>query len=306
MASLADKGIMITDSSGRQREVRGLFTALSEDGGKTWPYKRLVTDDGPGRVVESTSGARFLMNERNAEHKGYYSICQGLDGVIHLISSRQHYSFNLKWLKTPSSPVKYPPMKVKPITETFDGPDFKNKGWGIYKSFTGGFNGKGQYAIKSMGRSNGINRILGMGSCEVTFSVKNLKYNPSNGGKSPGPRIMFSDARTRNLSLRFDKDHLAFGISDGETSSKLRFPRNMAVKYSTPPDSAKAKLIWNEQKKQWKIFYGLNGAEPTTELPQSNAGIYFGKPFTETTAVYLLVDHGSADFDNFQIKPLNQ
>ncbi|MHC4214310.1 MAG: SUMF1/EgtB/PvdO family nonheme iron enzyme, partial [Planctomycetota bacterium] len=86
-ASLADKGIMITDSSGRQREVRGLFTALSEDGGKTWPYKRLVTDDGPGRSVETTSGGRFLMNERNAEHKGYFSSCQGLDGVIHLSSS---------------------------------------------------------------------------------------------------------------------------------------------------------------------------------------------------------------------------
>ena len=39
-----------------------------------------------------------------AEPGGYLSVCQGADGLIHLISSKQHYTFNLAWLKTPLPP----------------------------------------------------------------------------------------------------------------------------------------------------------------------------------------------------------
>jgi len=282
-ASFADKGIIITDASGEQREVRGLFAAVSTDQGRTWPYKRLVSDDGPGTAVESTNGGLFLMNERNAEYQGYLSVCQSLDGVINLITSREHYAFNLKWLMPP------PPHA---------------QGWVDYRSYTGGFNGKGQYTINSLGRVNGINRIVGKGSFEAVFEVQNLKFDPGDGGKTPGPRIMFRDARTRRLSFRFDKDRIALDIVDEETSSPLRFDKAQTVRYSQIPRKAKARLIWNEHNRQWKIFYGLNGEEPTTELPQSAKGIYFGKPFSETTSVYLVVDHGSADFDYFEIKPI--
>ncbi|MHC4646267.1 MAG: SUMF1/EgtB/PvdO family nonheme iron enzyme [Planctomycetota bacterium] len=301
--SFADKGIMITDAGGRQREVRGLFGAVSLDGGKTWPHKRLITDDGPGRPVECTNGGLFTMSQSNGEYQGYMAVCQGLDGVIHLISSRVHYSFNLKWLMTPPPSLTRPLVRVKPVVETFTGPEFDAEGWVEYRSYTGGFNGKGQYTVNSLGRVNGINRILGKGSFEATFGVKNLSYNPGNGGKSPGPRILFRDARTRNLSFRFDKDHIALDIKDAQTTSPFKFDRESRVRYSTPPTSAKARLVWNEDTRQWRIFYGLNGAEPTTELPQSKAGIYFGKTFSETTAVYLVVDHGSADFDYFRIEP---
>jgi hypothetical protein len=242
------------------------------------------------------------MSGSNAEHQGYLAVCQGLDGVIHLISSYEHYAFNRKWLMTVPAPVSYPPVRVKPVVETFTGPKFDADGWVDYKSYSGGFNGKGQYAIRSLGRSNGINRILGQGSFDARFEVKDLTYNPGNGGKSPGPWILFRDARTRSLSFRFDKDHIALDIKDAETSSPLKFDRDMQVRYSTPPHSAKARLLWNENTRQWRIFYGLNGEEPTTEMPQSKQGIYFGKPLSEATAVYLLVDHGSADFDYFEIK----
>ena len=85
-----------------------MFAALSFDEGETWPVRRLVSDDGPGRVVETTDGKPFTLSWENAEPRGYLSICQAADGVIHLISSRQHYAFNLAWLKTPppSAPVK--------------------------------------------------------------------------------------------------------------------------------------------------------------------------------------------------------
>jgi hypothetical protein len=302
-ASFADKGIMITDSTGKQREVRGLFGAVSFDGGETWPHKRLITDDGPGRPVECTNGGLFTMSQSNGEYQGYMAVCQGLDGVIHLISSREHYAFNLKWLTTAPPPLRHPPVQVKPVVETFTGPEFDTDGWVHYKSYTGGFNGKGQYTVNSLGRVNGINRILGKGSFEATFEVNNLSYNPGKGGRSPGPRILFRDARTRSLSLRFDRDHIALDIKDAEASSRLKFDRESRVKYSKAPKSAKARLIWNEDTRQWRIFYGLNGQAATIELPQSEAGIYYGRPFSETTAVYLVVDHGSAEFDYFEIKP---
>jgi hypothetical protein len=53
-----------------------------------------------------------------------------------------------------------------------------------------------------------------------------------------------------------------------------------------------------------RVFYGLNGREPATEMPESEAGIYFKEPFSETTALYLLVDHGTAAFDHLRIEPL--
>ena len=96
--------VVVTDISGKKRAVAGLYGALSYDEGKTWPTVRLITDDGPAREVGTTNGKRsrgFTMSKSSAEPKGYMSICQGLDGVIHVISSWNHYAFNLKWLETP-------------------------------------------------------------------------------------------------------------------------------------------------------------------------------------------------------------
>ncbi len=101
LASFARDPVQITDTSGKQRPVTGLFGAVSYDDGLTWPKLRLISDDGPGRQVEAMDGELFTLSADTAEPKGYLSICQGLDGVIHLISSRQHYAFNLKWVETP-------------------------------------------------------------------------------------------------------------------------------------------------------------------------------------------------------------
>lgn len=100
LASFSDKPMEITDVSGKQRPITGLFGALSYDDGKTWTKTRLISDDGPEREVEQMDGHPFKLSASSGEPKGYLSICQGLDGVIHLISSRQHYAFNLKWMET--------------------------------------------------------------------------------------------------------------------------------------------------------------------------------------------------------------
>jgi len=98
----------IADASGQEREVTGLYAALTLDEGKTWPCRRLVSDDGPGRELETMDGRPFTMGFESAEPGGYLSVCQGADGLVHLISSRLHYSFNLAWLKAtpPSTPAQ--------------------------------------------------------------------------------------------------------------------------------------------------------------------------------------------------------
>jgi len=95
------KEIAVKDVSGKERNVTGLYAALSFDEGETWPTRRLVSDDGPGRKVETTDGKEFTMGFSSAEPRGYLSVCQSPDGVVHLIGSRQHYRFNLAWLKSP-------------------------------------------------------------------------------------------------------------------------------------------------------------------------------------------------------------
>jgi len=109
--------VMVTDSLGNKHPVGELFGAVSFDGGKTWPYKRIITDDGPPHTIECTDGGAITLSGRSSEHRAYLSVCQGLDGLIHLISSRQHYAFNLKWLTTPPPPPA-PVLKVRPMVHT--------------------------------------------------------------------------------------------------------------------------------------------------------------------------------------------
>jgi len=93
------RGMPIEDRSGTSRNVSGLYGAISYDDGVTWPFRRLISDDGPGREVTMTDGIPFTLSASNAEPGGYLSVCQDSDGVINLISSRNHYSFNLAWLR---------------------------------------------------------------------------------------------------------------------------------------------------------------------------------------------------------------
>jgi hypothetical protein len=100
-ASFAQK-LPATDAAGAARVVSGLFGALSYDDGATWPVKRLITDDGPPRRLDGGGNTRlFTLGPDTAEPRGYLACTQTPDGVIHLISSKQHYAFNVAWLKAP-------------------------------------------------------------------------------------------------------------------------------------------------------------------------------------------------------------
>ena len=49
----------------------------------------------------------FTLSASSAEPWGYFSITQARNGIVHLISSKNHYVFNLAWLKElPPEPKK--------------------------------------------------------------------------------------------------------------------------------------------------------------------------------------------------------
>ncbi len=99
--SFATAPMTITDESGAERDVEGMFCALSLDEGRTWTNRRLVSDDGLERPVETLDGWACPMGASLSERLGYLTAWQAPNGLIHLLSSRNHYAFNHKWLVTP-------------------------------------------------------------------------------------------------------------------------------------------------------------------------------------------------------------
>ncbi len=92
------------DGNGHEYTGHGMFAALSEDNGQTWPVQKLLTDEKPRTLDGLGWTASFQMDAAHAEPKGYLTAVQTPDGIIHLISSGVHYRFNLAWLKTPPKP----------------------------------------------------------------------------------------------------------------------------------------------------------------------------------------------------------
>jgi len=113
------KRIMVADASGGKHSISGLFGAVSTDEGKTWPCRRLITTDGPAKDIETMDGHLITMDAYQSEASGYLAVCQSADGLIHLLSSRQHYAFNLKWLQTP--PPAAPPTPPEPQSQRLPG-----------------------------------------------------------------------------------------------------------------------------------------------------------------------------------------
>ncbi|MHA1679614.1 MAG: SUMF1/EgtB/PvdO family nonheme iron enzyme [Promethearchaeota archaeon] len=94
-------GMNIVDSSGNTRRVFGLFSALSFDDGKTWSHHKLISDESSKTYPCMDYKASFTMDGTRSEPSGYMAACQSPDGIVHLISSSNHYRFNLSWLKKP-------------------------------------------------------------------------------------------------------------------------------------------------------------------------------------------------------------
>jgi formylglycine-generating enzyme required for sulfatase activity len=61
----------------------GLYAAVSYDEGKTWPDRRLIAPEG----------------KKVADGYGYLAMTQSRDGKIQLVTSQNHYDFNLEWIR---------------------------------------------------------------------------------------------------------------------------------------------------------------------------------------------------------------
>ena len=94
-------------------------------------------------------------------------------------------------------------------------------------------------------------------------------------------------------------------VGDGVKSGPFPEGPQYNVNYSIPPTEAQLKFIYDQKTRRMRVFYGLNGAKATTELPQSKAGAYFAAPLSESTAGYIMMSNGQVDLDYFEMKPLS-
>lgn len=93
-----EQGMMFT-RAGKTYRGYGMYAALSYDEGKTWPVRKLLTD-GKERVLNGGAWTQYFRTDcTHAEPRGYLAATQSPDGLIHLLSSRIHYTFNLAWLE---------------------------------------------------------------------------------------------------------------------------------------------------------------------------------------------------------------
>ena len=100
----AERGMIFPDREGNNYRGYGLYAAVSYDEGKTWPVRRLLTD-GIIRFLDGGAWTKhFLMDATHAEPRGYMAATQSPDNLIHLVSSRLYYCFNLAWI-TDGQPV---------------------------------------------------------------------------------------------------------------------------------------------------------------------------------------------------------
>ena len=93
------RGMEFLKQDGSTFRGYGMFAAISEDEGRTWPVRKLITA-GSGEHDGGAWTGKFTASPDNAEHAGYLAATQSPDGIIHLLSSALHYRFNLPWIKT--------------------------------------------------------------------------------------------------------------------------------------------------------------------------------------------------------------
>lgn len=85
----------------------GMFAAVSYDEGKTWPVRKLITD-GQYRFMDGGAWTGFFETDADrAEPRGYLTMTQSPDGIIHLLSSKTTtVSTSNGWNKTIKRPAR--------------------------------------------------------------------------------------------------------------------------------------------------------------------------------------------------------
>jgi formylglycine-generating enzyme len=100
LISFADNGMAGVDATGKPATIYGTYAALSWNGGKTWPIKRVLSNvkTGNQEFVMGPWSKTFELDATHGQPQAYWAACQTPDGMIHLTDSRLYYGFNLAWL----------------------------------------------------------------------------------------------------------------------------------------------------------------------------------------------------------------
>lgn len=94
-----ERGMVFKRKDGTEYRGYGMYAALSYDEGKTWPVRKLLSDGNERFLDGGAWTGFFVMDISHAEPRGYLAGTQSPDGTIHIVSSRLHYRFDLKWLE---------------------------------------------------------------------------------------------------------------------------------------------------------------------------------------------------------------
>ena len=86
------KGLEFVDASGNKEIGMGMFAATSLDEGRSWTRRKLIPI--------------WHTQHWKSRFYGYLSSVQTPDGMIHLVSSKYYYRFNLAWLNEAMPPKK--------------------------------------------------------------------------------------------------------------------------------------------------------------------------------------------------------
>jgi formylglycine-generating enzyme required for sulfatase activity len=92
------KGMTFKSKSGEFTGY-GMFAAVSFDEGKTWPVRKLITPGGEEQSINMIDRGMCVLSDTMTEPCGYLSATQTRNGHVQLITSKNHYVFNLAWLK---------------------------------------------------------------------------------------------------------------------------------------------------------------------------------------------------------------
>ena len=182
------------------------------------------------------------------------------------------------------------------LVETFTGPNYNLGNWIESGAGTDGFNGRGQFTIASPYR--GLRRIIGAGSFESLFEITNIKLTQEISSINLG--FVPCDSRSKLiLGIRPKNITLLFRQLEAKPAINEKYEKQ--AEFEKCPESVKVKVIWDANSKRWRIFYGIDGDDPTKEIPQSKKGLYFQHNLEETAETLITVRDGTVDVDHFEL-----
>jgi len=189
------------------------------------------------------------------------------------------------------------------LTETFTGPDFDlgqaPEGYWDLEGVAGTFNGSGQYTISTNSDFVGLTGDIGQGSFEAIVDVDSILWTADYSKVVWG--IYDGDANAFIYFVEKGNTWMSL-IVDLVTEAGNTRPVNVPI---STPNAVKLRIQWTEETKDWRVWYGLNGAEPTIEPSGSPITTY---PVTSQIERFTSIGVGqwnegavSAELDYFRI-----